>query len=297
MRLLQALWLVNITLPAQAAEFVADALGEDAVAVTVLAPPRQAKATVEAIYDHEPVQSEMAARLEILAAVFDISLPAFTIRAAPSLDWLKKVAEDFPPLKIARWTVHGAMHRDKVPNRLFALQIDATNAFGTGEHPTTRGCLLMLDQILKTGFRPRHMADIGCGSGILAMGCVQGARSRAVAVDLDQDSVQIALNNVRANGLSDKIRVMCSRGYVSPVLRRAAPYDLIMANIFARPLSQMAKDLKKNLRPGGMAILSGLLTTQANMVIAAHRMQGLALVRHMKLGEWSVLALKRPYRA
>jgi len=271
MRLHQTLWLVNITLPPQAAELVADALGEEALAVTTLAPP--------------------------LASVFDIAPPTFTIRAAPRLDWLKKVTEDFPPLKIARWTVHGAMHRDKVPNRLFAMQIDATNAFGTGEHPTTRGCLLMLDKILKTGFRPRRMADIGCGSGILAMACIQSSRGRAVAVDLDPDSVQIAQNNVRANGLGDKIRVMRSRGYVAPVIRHAAPYDLIMANIFAGPLSQMAKDLKNNLRPGGIAILSGLLTTQANMVIAAHRMQGLALVRHTKIGEWSVLALTRPGRA
>ena len=184
------------------------------------------------------------------------------------------------------------MHRDKVPNRLYALQIDATNAFGTGEHPTTRGCLLMLDKILKSGFRPRRMADIGCGSGVLAMGCVQATRGSAVAVDLDPDSVQIATNNVRANGLGGKIRVGRSRGYAASLVRASAPYDLIMANIFARPLSQMAADLKKNLRPGGRVILSGLLTSQANLVIAAHRMQGLALVSHMRLGEWSVLALK-----
>jgi len=285
------LWLFNITLPVEAAEFVAEALGEEAVAVSVLAPPRHELARVEAIYDFEPEASAMAAKLEILAAVFGIDPPAFELKPSPPLDWLKKVAEDFPPLRIARWTVHGAMHRHNVPNRLNAMQIDATNAFGTGEHPTTRGCLLMLDKILKSGFRPRKMADIGCGSGVLAMGCVQSTRGRAVAVDLDPDSVQIAMNNVRANGLGEKIRVGRSRGYAASLVRASAPYDLIMANIFARPLSQMAADLKKNLRPGGMVILSGLLTTQANLVIAAHRMQGLALINHMRLGEWSVLAL------
>ena len=297
MRLTQTLWLVNITLPPDAADFFADALGEEAVAVTTLAPPREKTSIVEAIYDHEPNQAEISAKLEILASALNISSPSFTIKPAPPLDWLKKVAEDFPPLKIARWTIHGAMHRDKVPNRLHALQIDATNAFGTGEHPTTRGCLLMLDKILKSGFRPRNMADIGCGSGILAMACIQSTRGRAVGVDLDPDSVQIALNNIRANGLSSNIQVRCNRGYVSPTLKHSAPYDLIMANIFAGPLSEMAKDLKNNLRPGGVAILSGLLTTQANMVIAAHRMQGLALTKHMRLGEWSVLALTRPHRA
>jgi ribosomal protein L11 methyltransferase len=129
------------------------------------------------------------------------------------------------------------------------------------------------------------------------MACVQGARGSAVGVDLDPDSVQIAQTNVRASGLGGKIRVCRSRGYVSPLLRRHAPYDLIMANIFARPLAQLAADLKKNLRPGGVAILSGLLTPQANLVIAAHRMQGLALIAHEKIGEWSVLALRRTRRA
>jgi ribosomal protein L11 methyltransferase len=297
MRLRQNLWLLNFSVPAQVAEFIGEALGKDAVAVTVLAPPRHARAQIEAIYDHEPDSAGMTAKLAVLAALFGLSAPDFTIRAAPNLDWLKKVAADFPPLKIARWTVHGALHRNKVPNRLYALQIDATNAFGTGEHPTTRGCLLMLDCVLKSGFRPRRMADIGCGSGILAMGCVQAARAVAVAVDLDPDSVQIAKGNVRRGGLGTKIRVGLGRGYVSPLVRGAAPYDLIMANIFARPLCQMAKDLKKNLHPGGVAILSGLLTAQANGVIAAHRRHGLSLMKHKKLGEWSVLAFRRPQRA
>ena len=297
MRAPQNLWLLNLSLPVKAAEFFGDAFGDDAVAVTVLAPPREKQAGIEAIYDHEPDQAEMATKLAILAAACGIKTPVFTICPSPKLDWLKKVASDFPPLHIARWTIHGAMHRDKVPNRLRALQIDATNAFGTGEHPTTRGCLLMLDQILKSGFRPQHMADIGCGSGILAMACVQASRGRAVGVDLDPDSVQIARNNARTNGLGQNIRIGQGRGYALPPIRRNAPYDLIMANIFARPLAHMAADLKKHLRPGGIAILSGLLTTQANFVIAAHRMQSLALIEHRKIGEWSVLALRRLSKA
>ena len=291
------LWLMNFSLPAEAASLVGEALEDEAVAVTILSPPRCATAQIEAIYDFEPDPVQMATRLEVLAAVFGITPPILSIKPSPSLDWLKKVAEDFPPLEIGRWTVHGAMHRHKVPNRLGAMQIDATNAFGTGEHPTTRGCLLMLDQLLKSGFRPRVMADIGCGSGILAMACVQGAGGRAVAVDLDPDSVVIASHNVRSNGLGGRIRVGRSRGYVAPVVKAAAPYDLIMANIFARPLCHMAAQLKKNLRPGGRVILSGLLTSQAAMVIAAHRMQGLVLIEHKRLGEWSVLALMRPDRA
>jgi ribosomal protein L11 methyltransferase len=297
MRVRHNLWLLNFSLSARAADAASRALGLDAAAVTVLAPPRQKTAQIEALYNDEPDSSLLAIKLAVVAAAFGMPAPKFTLCPAPDLDWLKKVAADFPPLKIARWTVHGALHRGNVQNRLYALQIDATNAFGTGEHPTTRGCLLMLDKILKTGFRPRRMADIGCGSGILAMGCAQAARSEAVAVDLDPDSALIAARNVRANGLGTKIRVCRGCGYRTPLVREAAPYDLIMANIFARPLCGMAKDLKKNLRPGGIAILSGLLTAQAKGVISAHRMQGVVLMAQMTLGEWSVLALTRPDRA
>jgi ribosomal protein L11 methyltransferase len=291
------LWIATVEAPADKAEALGDLLGENSVSLTVLAPPRKVMATVEAIFDHEPDAAAMIAQLAVFAAVHGIDLAPLRIKPAPPLDWLKKVAEDFPPLPVARWTVHGAMHRDKVPNRLHALQIDATNAFGTGEHPTTRGCLLMLDRLLKAGLRPRRMADIGCGSGILAMACVKASRGLAVGVDIDPDSVQIAERNLRANGLGGVVRVARGKGYAAPLIRRHAPYDLIMANIFARPLAMIAHGLKSHLRVGGVAILSGLLTSQANFVIAAHRMQGVALIGHMKIGEWSVLAFGYGRRA
>jgi ribosomal protein L11 methyltransferase len=287
------LWIVTLATPVAHSEAISELFAEQAVSLAVMAPPRRKSAVVEAIFDHEPDAGDIHARLAIYATVTGITLPQPDIRPSPPLDWLKKVAEDFPPLRIARWTIHGAMHRARVSNRLYAMQIDATNAFGTGEHPTTRGCLLMLDNMLKAGFCPRRMADIGCGSGILAMGCVQSTRGLAVGVDLDPDSVHIARANARANGLGDKIEICLGRGYAPALIRRFAPYDLIMANIFAGPLSHMAHDLKNHLRPGGVAILSGLLTSQANLVISAHRMQGLALTQHIKTGEWSILALRR----
>jgi ribosomal protein L11 methyltransferase len=297
MRIPQSLWLLNINLPSYAAKLVEEALSEDAVAISVLSPPRTETASIEAIYDNEPDTSEMAVKLAILSATLGMPTPDFSVRAAPKLDWLKKVAEDFPPIKIGRWTVHGALHRVRVPNRLNALQIDATSAFGTGEHPTTQGCLLMLDKLLKAGFRPMSMADIGCGSGILAMAAMQVSRSHAVAVDLDLDSCQIARGNARKSGLERHMSVAWGRGYAVPAIAESAPYDLIMANIFANPLCQMAKDLKSNLASGGIAILSGLLTSQAKKVIAAHRLQGLALIKHLVIGEWSALAFKRQNRA
>jgi ribosomal protein L11 methyltransferase len=227
----------------------------------------------------------------------EIKVPKLVVKEMPKFDWLKKVAEDFPPLRISRWTIHGTQHRNKVPNRRYALQIDATNAFGTGEHPTTWGCLLMLDWIFKRGTKSRRMLDMGCGSGILGMAAAQLYGGENVAVDLDPDSVVIAKNNALCNGLRKNIRIGKSRGYNSRLVHAGAPYDLIMANIFAGPLSHMAYDLKKHLRPGGMVILAGLLNHQANKVIAAHRLQNLFLVKRLVIGEWSILCLKRSNKA
>jgi ribosomal protein L11 methyltransferase len=290
----QKLWILKFSLPAQAAEKFGEALSFDAVAVTVLAPPRKKTARIEALYEVKPKTAVLSARLAILAAALKIPNPKLMLQPAPKLDWLKKVAGDFPPLKIARWTVHGAQHRKKVPDRRTALQIDAESAFGTGEHPTTRGCLLMLHKLLKTGFCPQRMADIGCGSGILAMAFAEATGGQAVGVDLDAASAKIAAKNVRANGLGKKVRICCGNGYAAALVKKAGPYDLVMANIFVDPLCKMAKDLKENLTPGGVAILSGILKSQARKVLLAHKKQGLDLIERRTLGEWAVLALKRP---
>lgn len=287
------LWIVTLDVPVAYASVIGDFLGEGAVSQTLLAPPGAARAIVEAIFDDEPDVAALQSRLAIFTLVSGIILPKPTLRPAPKLDWLKKVAEDFPPMRIGRWTVHGACHRKDVPNRLLALQIDATSAFGTGGHPSTQGCLLMLHKILKTGFRPRCTLDIGCGSGILSMACAKAVRGRAVAVDLDPECVKIAAQNSRMNGVGGRIQVRRSRGYANPIVAANAPYDLILTNLFTKPLCQMAKDVRKYLRPGGVAILAGILNDDAKRIIAAHRMQGLSLIEHKKNGDWSILAFRR----
>ena len=287
------LWSVSFAVPADKAGPMSDVLGESALAVTILAPPRTRQARIEAIYGAPPDGAALTASLAIAALLNGIAAPKLTLRELPKLDWLKKVAEDFPPLRIARWTIHGAQHRKAVRNRRLALQIDATSAFGTGEHPTTRGCLLALDALLKKKPAIGKMLDMGCGSGILAMAFVKATRSKAVAADIDADSVVISRGNAKANGLGENMRIVPSFGYRARAVHKGAPYGLIMSNIFAGPLSHMAKDLKKHLRPGGYVILAGLLNHQANRVLAAHRMQKLYLVRRLTIGEWSILALRR----
>jgi len=286
-----SLWILNLSVPSSAGEAVGDALGTDALAISVTAPPRRKDAHIEVIYGQRPKKAEISVKLALISAALGMSAPKFTIKPSPKLDWLKKVASDFPPIDIGRWTVYGALHKKKVKDRSMALQIDATSAFGTGEHPTTKGCLILLDEFLNKGFAPRKMADIGCGSGILAMACSKATKCKAVGVDIDKPSVKIAKGNATKNRLAQRVSFVCGDGYKSYALRKSAPYDLIMANIFAGPLCEMAKDLKKNLSPKGIAILSGLLNTQADAVIAAHEKLNLKVIKRKKLGEWTALAL------
>ncbi|MDP9127317.1 MAG: 50S ribosomal protein L11 methyltransferase [Pseudomonadota bacterium] len=291
------LWTVGLTTAPAYAEALADNLAElpgpEPLALSILSPPRAAVAHVEAIYGDEPDRAALTAGLALHAASGLFEMPKIDIRQMPDLNWLKKVSADFPPLPIASWIVHGAEHAHAVPDRRKALQIDATSAFGTGEHPTTRGCLLMLDWVLKHHGKPARVLDMGCGSGILALAYVKSAQGRAVAVDNHADSVAIARENARINGRRMQLRAKLGRGYAVDEVKKNAPFDLIMANIFARPLASMARDLRLNLAPGGLVILSGFLRHQVNLVLAAHRMQKLYLLRMFHSGDWVVLVLSR----
>ncbi len=288
------LWSVQIVCRPEDADAIADKLAEVAVSVGVTAMPRQPTAQIDAIYDTEPEASALNAEMALWGALAGIDVGPARVSRIEDLDWLKKVAADFPPLRLGRWVVYGSAHKANVPaHERLKIQIDATSAFGTGEHPTTRGCLEALDHLLRTE-RPAKLLDMGCGSGILAMAYAKASHGQAVAVDIDPLSVTIARENVRQNGLAAFVQVGYSNGTHSPLVQQGAPYDLLMANIFARPLCEMARALRQLMAPGGKAILSGILTKQAAAVIAAYRAQGFTLVRRNDLGEWSVLALALP---
>jgi len=286
------LWTIRITCDPASCERI-EALWEDqALAVSVLAPPRKPTASVEVLVEGQPDENAVRARL---APVAD-ELRDLTIESVGNLDWIKKVSGDFPPLPIARWTVFGAAHRDKIKDFSLALQIDATSAFGTGEHPTTRGCLLQLDALLTQQPALAHgrMLDMGCGSGILAMAYAKATQGYALGVDSDELSVEIANENVLINEVSARVSFIVGLGYAPPKVAQDAPFDLIMSNIFAQPLCEMAPDLNSHLKPGGWVILSGLLLEQEEAVRNAHLAQGLTLENVLHIGEWSILTLRRP---
>jgi len=234
-------------------------------------------------------------RLALLAAGAGGRLTSIIEERLPERDWLLENRRAFPPIRIGRFFVHGSHWRGPAPPGTIAIEIDAATAFGTGEHPSTRGCLLALDDLARQR-RFRRPLDIGTGSGVLAIAAAKRLHRKVVAGDIDPEAVRVARHHARRNGLAGTVRVMRAAGYRSRKLRRR-DYDLVLANILARPLALMARDLKRALAPGGVAVLAGLLRRQEAQVLRAHRAQGLMLSRRIVIDGWSTLIVRSGRRA
>lgn len=217
----------------------------------------------------------------------------FTISRVEDRDWVAQVRRELHPVHAGRFTVHGAHDAHRVGPERIALRIEAAMAFGTGHHATTRGCLLLIDRLARQGIRPRRVADIGCGTGVLAMAAARIWRAACIATDIDPVAVETARENVRANALGPWILTGCAPGMRHQALRRAAPFGLVCGNILAGPLKRLAPDIARHLAPGGRAILSGLLRDQAKEVEAVFRGHGMLHEHHVVLGEWTSLMLRR----
>jgi ribosomal protein L11 methyltransferase len=207
-------------------------------------------------------------------------------------DWVKATLEDLVPVPAGRFVVHGQHDRDRIPPNKLGIEIEAALAFGTGHHGTTRGCLLLLDQVLKACY-PRRVLDLGTGTGVLAIAAAKALRRVVLASDIDAASVRVARANARLNQTGDLVQVIRATGFSAPQFARHAPFDLVLANILANPLRQLATPMARHLAPSALVILSGLLTTQAASVISAYRARGLVPVRHLRIEGWSSLLLRK----
>jgi len=206
--------------------------------------------------------------------------------------WLARVYDGFPEQLIGnRFAVRGThVTEPPAPGRI-TLWLDAGLAFGSGEHGSTRGCLRALETMAHR--RPPRILDMGCGSGILAMAAARLLHRPALAVDIDPWSVRVTQQNARLNRLAPRLRARRGNGWQEAAVRRGAQFDLVFANILARPLCLMARHLAAHLAPGGTAILAGLLDTQARAVLAAHRRHGMRLERVLREGSWTTLVLRK----
>jgi ribosomal protein L11 methyltransferase len=207
-------------------------------------------------------------------------------------DWVKASLEDLVPVPAGRFVVHGQHDRPRIPPNKLGIEIEAALAFGTGHHGTTRGCLLLLDHVLKA-WRPRHVLDLGTGTGVLAIAAARALHEKVLASDIDPPSVQVARDNARLNVAGHLVRAIRATGFAAPQFAAAAPFDLVLANILANPLRQLAAPMARHLAPSAMVILSGLLTHQAPAVIAAYRARGLVPLRHLRIEGWSSLLLRK----
>jgi ribosomal protein L11 methyltransferase len=217
---------------------------------------------------------------------------AITYDTVAPRDWVKASLEDLVPVPAGRFVVHGAHDRARVPKNKLGIEIEAALAFGTGHHGTTRGCLLLLGHILKA-HQPRRVLDLGTGTGVLAIAAAKALHTCVLASDIDALSVKVAADNAQANGVGPLVDVTRGAGFSAPLLRQRKPFDLILANILANPLRQMATAMSGHLAPRGRLILSGLLTAQTPAVIAAYRARGLILERHVRIEGWSSLLLRK----
>ena len=207
-------------------------------------------------------------------------------------DWVKATLEELVPVRAGRFVVHGQHDRARVPPNKLGIEIEAALAFGTGHHGTTRGCLLLLDHVLKAHY-PRRVLDLGTGTGVLAIAAAKALHSDVLASDIDPLSVRVARDNARLNGTGDLVEMIRATGFSAPPFAKRGPFDLVLANILANPLRQMATPMARHLAPSALVILSGLLPHQAQGVIAAYRARGLVLVRCLLIEGWSSLLMRR----
>jgi ribosomal protein L11 methyltransferase len=273
------------------ADYVADRFAPEDIAVSLI--DAGGSRWQVAIHFRE-LLSEDAVRAAVQAAAGTAAVAALQFSRVEAADWVQQSLAGLEPVTAGRFIVHGAHDRARAPANCIGIEIEAALAFGTGHHGTTRGCLLALDAICKVAKRRQrtpHILDVGTGSGVLAIAAARALRVRVLATDIDYTAVRTARENIRRNRARGFVTVTEANGVGAPAIRGRAPFDLILANILLGPLQRIATPLRQLMAPRGRIVLSGILPSQANAVIAAYR--PLALTRRLDLDGWTTLVFTR----
>lgn len=258
---------------------------------------------IEWLVSQKPDIPDIIARLSLQAAAYNISELA---NIAPEYlevedipddeDWLEKSYEGFEPFSIGPFFVHGSTYDGKVPDGQTPLQVDAATAFGSGEHETTKGCLqAMLDLNVK-GVCPWNVLDMGTGSGILALAAWNLWKSPVLAVDNQAESIRVTKRHAEMNGVKiggTNLNVAVGDGFYTKLVGEKKPYELILANILAGPVIEMAPAMVDVLDDNGYCVLSGMLVEQSNLVLSAYEGEGLTYRTRYDIGEWTTLVLQK----
>ncbi|HKX63830.1 MAG TPA: 50S ribosomal protein L11 methyltransferase [Rhizomicrobium sp.] len=279
------LWKAWVALTKSEAADAAAALelGSAPQAVLIVEEPFADGAVVEALYTDRPDAA-------YLTRVTGLEVK---VEALPDQDWIKLSQQGLPPVRAGRFFVYGAHDAGRVPHGVIPIKIEAGLAFGTGHHETTALCLGALSDLARRrSFR--NVLDLGTGTGLLAIGAAKLWKRRVLASDIDPVAVEVTRDNARANGVAPLVAAFTADGLTHPILSNAAPYDLLIANILAGPLTQLAPAIQKALAPGATLLLSGLLTNQEKLVTSFYG--DLRYVGARRSGPWSALVLEKPSR-
>ena len=228
--------------------------------------------------------------IKILEVVHEIE---FVISKIANKDWISHVQRDLKPVRAGRFLVYANHYRDTVPLNLSGLRIEAAMAFGTGHHATTVGCLLALEQLKKNNYFFWNIADIGCGTGVLAMAAASVYNARVLACDTDEVAVETARYNFQVNGFNSKIFLVKSNGFNNLSILKRGPFDLIFANILANPLCRLAPNMAKYTKKNGIIILSGILNVQVTRVERYYYENGFLRLFLKRLDQWTTIVMYR----
>jgi ribosomal protein L11 methyltransferase len=243
------------------------------------------------IHFGEPPDETVVRQLVALASD-EATAAKVRFEAVETKDWVRASLEGLQPVEAGRFVVHGSHDRHRVAGNRIGIEIEAALAFGTGHHGTTRGCLTLLDQVLRTR-QPLRVLDLGTGSGVLAIAAAKALRRRILASDIDRRAAITARDNSRLNGAGNLVQAICATGFGAREFTQRGPFDLVLANILANPLKRLAMPMRAHLDASATVILSGLLPDHANGVIAAYRANGLVLQQRIEMEGWTSLLLTR----
>lgn len=286
---------IRFRMPKEKAQTVLTLIEEftapDSIAIGELAEgkmPEKGIENVELLYEYKPNEVQI---LDIFASQ-DVQPTHYEMDTLEDQDWVTVSLRELPPVSSGRFYVHGTHCKPAQKTGLIDLEIDAGLAFGTGHHETTEGCLFALSYLAKF-FKPKKIADIGTGTGVLAMAAVKLWGKKVIATDIDDVAVRVTKSNLKKNNLAPFVRAKTVNGVGDPLVQQNGPYDLLIANILARPLIGMSGDFAKVVSKGGYIILSGLLWRQKEEVYHAYKKHGFIKHKAFRFDGWGCLVLKK----
>jgi ribosomal protein L11 methyltransferase len=248
---------------------------------------------IELIFEDEPNVTDIKNTVTALGEVAfnDVTI---TVEAIPQKDWLQHVYDQLQPIVAGSFFIYGSHYKEALPTDKIPLLIEAATGFGTGEHPTTQGCLELCDSVKERNPGLNNIFDLGCGSGILGIGAAKlWPKAQVIGVDIDEQSVTVAQHHKDVNGNGENIIFLTGDGLDDPLVKERAPFDLVFANILAQPLIDFAEGIVAATKPGGFIILSGFLNTQNERVLAPYQDLNAKVLKMVEINNWHAVLLEK----